>query len=412
MKRTLLISLLSFLILNSALPQAAEPVFGIKFSGFLKNDIFYDTRQSGASTGLREGHFFLFPDNVLNDATGKDINANPSFHMLSIQSRLKGDITGPDAFGAKTSGVIEAEFFGTAETDINGFRLRHAFVRLDWEKTTLTVGQSWHPMFPDENFPGTVSFNTGAPFTPFSRNPQVRVKRMLGDLSVSLTAYSQRDFISAGPEGNSNRYLRNSGMPGFDLQLKVPAGDVITIWAGADYKKLRPELRTPLNFSTDEMIGSYATYMSVKLITKPVNISLAGVYAQNATDLTMIGGYAVSGIADPARQIQTYTNLNTGNLWADISTKGKKLVFGIFTGYSRNMGSTDEITGNVYGRGTNIDHLYRISPRAVVTEGKLSFSAEVESTTAAYGTMQTNGKITGTNNVTNTRILLATIYRF
>lgn len=412
MKRNLLILLLLFSILVNAFPQTAESTFGIKLSGFLKNDIFYDTRQSGASTGIREGHFFLFPDNVLRDADGKDVNANPSFHILSIQSRLKGDIKGPDAFGAKTSGVMEAEFFGTGEADVNGFRLRHAFVRLDWEKTSFIAGQTWHPMFPEENFPGTVSFNTGAPFVPFSRNPQVKVKRMLGDLSISLTAYSQRDFVSAGPDGNSNRYMRNSGMPGVDLQLKVPAGNSITAWAGVNYKKLRPELRTQINFATDETIGSYAAYMSMKLVTKPLNISLMGVYAQNATDVTMIGGYAVSGLPDPARQIHTYTSLNTGNLWADISTKGNKLVFGLFTGYSKNMGSVDEITGVVYGRGTNIDHLFRISPRAVLTEGKLSFSAEVESTTAAYGTMQANGEVTGTNNVTNTRILLATIFRF
>lgn len=412
MKRNLLILITLFLILDNASPQATGSAFGIKFSGFLKNDIFYDTRQSGASTGIREGHFYLYPDNILRDVNGKDVNANPSFHILSIQSRLKGDISGPDAFGAKTSGVMEAEFFGTGETDINGFRLRHAFVRLDWEKTSLLAGQTWHPMFPEENFPGTVSFNTGAPFVPFSRNPQVKLKRMLGNLSIALTAYSQRDFVSAGPEGNNNRYMRNSGMPGADLQLRVPAGNSITAWTGVNYKKLRPELRTPVNFATDETIGSFAAYMSVKLVTKPVNISLMGVYAQNATDLMMIGGYAVSGVTDPVRQIHTYTNLNTGNVWADISTKGNKLVFGLFTGYSKNLGSADEITGAVYGRGTSIDHLFRISPRAVLTEGKLSFSAEVENTSAAYGSMQSDGKVTGTNSVTNTRILLATIFRF
>ena len=58
-----------------------------------------------------------------------DLNANPSFHILNIQTRLRGDITGPDAFGAKTSGAIEAEFFGTSESDLNGFRLRHAYVQ-------------------------------------------------------------------------------------------------------------------------------------------------------------------------------------------------------------------------------------------------------------------------------------------
>jgi hypothetical protein len=412
MKKLMLASMLFFLILNNALTQVTEATWEIRFSGFIKNDIFYDTRQSGAATGIREGHFYLFPDNVLRDNDGKDINANPSFHILNIQSRLKGDITGPDAFGAKTSGVIEAEFFGTGETDINGFRLRHAFVKMDWPKTTLIIGQSWHPMFPEESFPGTISFNTGAPFNPFSRNPQVRLRRMLGDINISFTAYSQRDFVSSGPDGNSNRYLRNSGLPGIDLQLKVPARDIFTLWAGADYKKIRPELRTPANFETDETIGSFSAYINMKVVTKPLNISIMGVYAQNATDVTMLGGYAVSGTIDPLRQILEYTNLHTGSMWADISTKGKKIVFGLFTGYSMNLGAAENITGNVYGRGSNIDHLFRVSPRAMFTEGKLSFGAETEITSAAYGTMQSSGRITGTDAVTNVRILLSTIYRF
>ena len=95
--------------------------------------------------------------------------------MLSVQTRLVGKITGPDAFGAKTSGYIEAEFFGTSDADVNGFRLRHAYVKLNWTTTELLIGQFWHPMFITESFPEVVSFNTGAPFQPFNRSPQIRV---------------------------------------------------------------------------------------------------------------------------------------------------------------------------------------------------------------------------------------------
>ena len=133
---------------------------------------------------------------------------------------------------------------------------------------------------------------------------------------------------------------------------------------------------------------------------------------QNASDLVMIGGYAVSEITDTVNQIKTYTNLNTANFWADLSTNGKKVIFGLFTGYSKNLGADEQIAGSVYGRGNNIDHLFRVSPRVTLTEGRLSFAAEVESTTASYGIRQTNGKVTNTNNVSNLRILLSTIYKF
>jgi hypothetical protein len=392
--------------------QEIAPAPKMKVSGFIKTDIFYDTRQNNVACGIREGHFFLFPENVIYDAEMNDLNANPAFHILNIQTRIKGDFTGPDVFGAITTGVIEAEFFGTSESDLNGFRLRHAFVKMDWQRTVLLIGQYWHPMFPAESFPGTISFNTGAPFTPFSRNPQVRLILKPGDLNLSLTAYSQRDFASLGPEGCTNKYLRNSKLPGMNIQLRVPAGDVFTGWAGFDYKKLRPEIKTSANAETDVTIGSFSAFSTLKIKTKAVTMSLMGIYSQNATDLVMLGGYAVSEITDTVKQFKTYTNLNTGNLWADLSTNGKKVAFGIFTGFSKNLGANKQITGPVYARGSDIDHLFRISPRVSITQGGLTFAAEVENTVAAYGTMQEKGRVIDTRNVNNIRILLSTIYRF
>jgi hypothetical protein len=413
MKKVLLIIVSILCLGQGAGAQDEEKGWGIKFSGFVKTDIFYDTRQSTASNGLREGHFYLFPDNVLYDEDMNDLNANPSFHILNIQTRVRGDISGPDAFGAKTSGAIEAEFFGTGESDINGFRLRHSYVKMDWPKVALLAGQYWHPMFPAENFPGTVSFNTGAPFVPFSRNPQVRVVYNPGKLmSITLAAYSQRDFTSPGPEGGSSRYIRNSGRPGLHLQFRVPAGEYLTAWGGVDYKVLRPEIRTPANTETTATVGSLSAFASLKLKTGPVNFSVMGVYAENAADLMMIGGYAPAGYIDPIDQAREWTTLNTASFWADISTTVRKTSLGLFSGYSKNLGSRLPVEGDFYGRGGNIDHLFRLSPRLTVTEGKLSIAAELESTLAAYGTVQPDGRVTDTGNVTNVRLLLSFIYRF
>jgi len=411
MKRSVLLTLLVAGFFFRLSGQTADPSWGIKFSGFVKNDIFYDTRQSSAANGLREGHFYLYPDNKLFDGQGNDINLNGSLHFLSIQTRLRGDISGPDALGARTSGAIEAEFFGTSEADLNGFRLRHAYVKLDWDKVSLISGQFWHPMFTAESFPGTISFNTGAPFIPFSRNPQVRLTGALGKASLSVTAYGQRDFTSPGPSGNSNKYLRNSSMPGLNLMLKVPAGSAVTGWLGIDYKSIRPELLSYLNYESNEKVGGIAAFANLKIKTTPVTMSIMGVYGQNPADLMMIGGYAVKA-TDATTGIRQFTTLNTGNFWIDMTTNGKKVVFGLFSGYSKNMGASDNITGSVYGRGTNIDHIFRLSPRISFTEGRLSIAGELEHTTAAYGTQQADGKVTGSEKVSNLRLLLSTIYRF
>ncbi len=412
MKKYLVTILLSYAGVLQLISQETDPGWGIKFTGFVKNDIFLDTRQSSASNGLREGHFYLYPDDISNDINGNDVNQNPVFHMLSIQTRIKGDISGPDAFGAKTSALIEAEFFGTSESDLNGFRLRHAYIKLEWKTTSLMTGQFWHPMFPVESFPGTVSFNTGAPFTPFSRNPQVRISQKAGIVSFILTAYTQRDFTSPGPDGFSNKYIRNSGIPGADLMIRIPAGDIFTAWTGVDYKKIRPELKTSVNVETDASVKSLSVYANFKIKTSPLTISMMGVYGQNAADMMMIGGYAVSEVTSIITQVKSYTNLSTGNLWIDMGTNGKKVAGGLFAGFSKNLGAADGIAGTVYGRGTDIDHLFRVAPRISFTGGKLSFAGEVESTTAAYGIRQTDGKVTNTHNVSNLRILLSTIYRF
>lgn len=411
MKKSIVLILLIMAPVLRIFSQEADPLWGIKFTGFVKNDIFYDTRQSSASNGLREGHFYLYPDNAVFNAGGKDINANPSLHFLSIQTRIRGDISGPDAFGAKTSGVIEAEFFGTSEADLNGFRLRHAYVKLDWENTSLLSGQYWHPLFITESFPGTISFNTGAPFTPFSRNPQVRLTQMFGNTSLSLTVYGQRDFSSSGPGGTSNKYLRNSGIPGINLQSRIPLGSFITTWIGVDYKSIRPQLTTITNIVTTTRIGSLVAFGNIKIKTAPVNISIMGVYAQNPSDLMMMGGYAVAS-EDPFSFVRTYTTLNTGSFWIDLGTNGKPAAMGLFAGYTKNLGSGDLITGPFYGRAGNVDHIYRVSPRITLTQGKLSFAGEAELTSAAYGTTQNDGRVTDTDSVNNLRILLSTIYRF
>ena len=181
--RKISIVLLAILSISGMAQDAKK--FGIKFNGFVKSDIFFDSRQT---IDAREGHFLLYPQNEYLDFNGADINAVSKFNILSIQTRLKGVITGPDALGAKTSGVIEGAFFGNIASDINGFRLRHAFVKLTWPKSELLVGQFWHPMFVTSCFPGTVSLNTGAPFEPFARNPQIRFSQKFGKFKAIATA--------------------------------------------------------------------------------------------------------------------------------------------------------------------------------------------------------------------------------
>ncbi len=390
------------IIIASAL-HAEENHFGINFTGFVKTDIFYDSR---ANESFREGHFYLYPLEKAPDENGNDLNAKGDFNILSIQSRLTGKITGPDALGAKTSGMIEGAFFGSAEGNINTFRLRHAILKLDWDNTQLMIGQYWHPLFVTECFPAVVNFNTGAPFEPFSRNPQVRVTQKLGNISLLLAAASQRDFTSTGPEKGSSSYLRNALIPDMNLRLSYKSTNIL-LGAGGEYKMLMPRTYTSItnvsgikeNFKTDELVGGFAVNAFVKYSSDNFIFKLYGIYGQNLTNMTMLGGYALKKY-NPQTGFEEYTPTNLFSTWTEF-IYGKKLQVGLFAGYTKNMGTADNVFNGflpvglslAFTRGYRIDNIIRISPRLIWNTGKVRLAAELEYTAAAYGTPDITDKL-------------------
>jgi hypothetical protein len=414
MKKPLILAALLALAALPAFPQAdkAPSAFGISLSGYVKTDIFYDSRQT---VNIREGHYLLYPKGPLDDPRSRDINARAGFNMLSIQTRVAGKITGPDALGAKTSAYIETEFFGTTDGDINGLRLRHAYLKLNWPKTELMVGQFWHPMFITEDYPDVVSFNTGAPFQPFNRSPQVRLTQAFGRFSLIATALSQRDFASTGPDGVSSAYLRNAAVPELNLKAQYAAkdeaaGTEIVAGAGVDYLRLAPRIVTETGYKTDEAADAVSAMAYAKQKWPALTIKAEAVYGQNTHHLTMIGGYAVTGVPDPVTGAFSYAPLDIVSFWAEAMTNGKRWQTGVFAGYAKNLGSKHEITGAVFARGANIAALYRVSPRLVFNAGKVRFAAETEITGAAYGTPDLFGKVQDAKYVANVRVLLAAYY--
>ncbi len=402
-----LVLVLYFLaMLNSQLFAQKADKFGISLSGFVKTDVFFDSRQTVAA---REGHFFLYPANESFDAQNNDINEKYNFNILSVQTRLKSTITAPDVFGAKTSGVIEGAFFGHSNGDINGFRLRHAIIKLDWEKTNLLIGQYWNPMFVTECFPGVVSFNTGAPFQPFARNPQVRLTQKFNKIHASFTAASQRDFASDGPNGTSSSYLRNAGLPILDFQLKIV--DINYLFgAGVNFKSLQPSLSTANNYKSEEKVNGVSFMSFAKVKAGKLTIKAEGVYGKNLTDLLMLGGYAVKS-SDPITAEEFYTPIKVFSFWSDLSY-GKEIEGGLFVGYTENLGADDIITGSYYARGNNIKKVLRISPRIKFNYDKVRLAGELEITSAYYGTPDNESKVQNASTVTNVRLLIATYLFF
>ena len=392
--------------------------FQLSLNGFVKNDMFWDTRQT---ISAREDHFLLFPQEVKLDAAGADINKGMNFNFLSIQSRIAINFKGGGkVLNADMSGKIEADFFGQANDNINLLRLRHAYLKLNWTNTELMIGQYWIPMFVTDCFPGTISFNTGVPFQPFGRNPQIRISQKMGKVKFIAIANSQRDYVSRGPNPaspsttlTSNMFIRNAGIPELSGQIHVTPSESLIFGFGGSYKQIKPQLVTPLNYRTDELVGSFNSFAFLKLKTDNVLFKLQGIYGQNMPDVLSIGGFGVSDSTDITKGYVSYSCLNTASVWADISTNGKIFQFGIFGGYSKNLGSKKDIIGPIYGLGTSIESVYRVSPRVSYKHNKVKFALEGEYTVANYGSAKdSKGVPINLTAASNFRLLFASYYFF
>lgn len=422
------IVVLGMLTSIKAVAQENESNFGIKFSGYVKSDFFFDSRQAVTA---REGHFYLWPSAESSDVSGEDINAKPNLNFLAVQSRLTGTITGPDAFGARISGVIEGDFFGQQNININLFRLRQAFVRIRWTNTEVVAGQYWNPLFVTGCFPAVISFNTGVPIMSFAQNPQIRLTQNFGNLQVVIAALAQRDYTSRGPDPADNSktlvssdFLRNSSLPDMHLQLHYSHkneanGSSILIGAGYAIKTIVPRLYAEVGgekHKVDEKLRSQTAIAFANFTFKPVTIKVQGRYGENIADVLAISGFAVKDIEDPVTGESSYTPLKSMSFWGELQTNGSSVQTGIFCGYLKNKGTKEEMSdvdNHVYGLGTNIESLFRISPRVVFISNKLKIALEMEYTSAAYGSdYDTNYLPAITSTVSNTRILLSTIYSF
>ncbi|MDZ7738026.1 MAG: hypothetical protein U5K32_02945 [Bacteroidales bacterium] len=419
-----IINLIILMVLSLALSAQDEPAFGIKWSGFVKNDFFFDSRQTVAA---REGHFLLWPSPVVEDENGEDINAVPNFNFLAVQSRLTAALSGPDAFGASTSGLIEADFFAQANDNINLLRLRHAFIKFDWTNIEVLTGQYWNPFFVTGCFPGTVSFNTGTPLQSFARNPQLRVVYKSSGLRIMAAALAQRDFSSRGADGVSSSYLRNSGTPDMHLQASYSSLNINNtgyhLGAGLAYKTVVPRLESTVGppftgntYKVDEKVAGLSAIAFARINTVPLTVKLQARYGENIADVLAISGYAVKEVVNIASGEQSYTPLRSMSFWAEVHTNGTRVQAGLFGGYFRNMGTKDPMSdaGNtVYGLGTDIYSLYRLSPRLIINSGSARLAFELEYTAAAYGEgHDVNYVPDNTTMASNLRALIAVYYFF
>lgn len=381
----------------------------VKFGGFVRAEYYIDNREI---VGAVDDLFGFFPENKRLDANGKDLNAVVRQNLATQATRFNALLTGPDLLKAKSSAYFEYDFTGGSTVHL---RLRHAWVKLSWEKAEMLVGKTWNP-FAETPFPSVAGLHTGIPFRPFGRGDQVRFTyKLTKEFNILAAAVYQSEHKSTLEESAAGD-VRSNPIPDFHLQFhyKTPAFSAGIL---SEYKIIKPATETTGTngtFKTSETLPSYALAVYADYKINLFNIKGSAVYGQNLSELFQQGGYAVK-TQDEETGRRTYTPSQSTSYWLNL-TYGKVWQVGLFAGYQKNLGFKDNpLAGSAFfGRWQDVDHVYRISPSLKYSVRQWTFHAEVDYNVAAYGTVDyaDKGKVKDAKEVSGVRGILATTFFF
>lgn len=387
----------------------------LRLYGTINTYAAFDTRESLAG---EEDFFYYLPKDVKLNSDGKDLNYSPSLRFAAITSRLGLDIVDYEFNGWKMMGKIEGDFYAglNGSTGAAAFRLCQAFVSINKNGWGIKVGQAWHPMAAD--MPDIFSFNTGAPFGPYSKAPQAVLEYRAGKvLSFSAAALWQMQYCSAGPEGISANYIKYSCIPEFYLGVNLNIRNAL-IRVGADVLSIKPRKDNGVNKVKDR-ITTISPYIYAQYSYKDFSVKAKSIFAQAGEHLNLNGGYGISAVSSDGSY--QYTPTMNSSSWISLKY-GRKVQGSIFGGYAINLGTKDPVlmddlyfSKNSY---VNMLCMWRVTPGVTYNLGKFAVGLEYELTSVQYGDISkgmnlNNGLyLKGIHWVTNHRVQALVKYSF
>jgi len=417
LNKKLLVVLLSFSSL-AAFPQ--EPTY--KLYGFARSDFYLDSRKMSNTV---QDLFSLYPMYKDINSEGEDLNSYVSSSMMSITTRMGLDFTSPAGiWGAnKATAKIETDFGGSPNYML--LRIRQAYTQILWEKSSLLIGQTWHPLFVQATQPNVMSLNTGSPFQPFNRSPQVRFDYQMKKVKLTAAAIYQMMYTSQGPDETtatktvgSSSYQKNAIVPDLYVSIEYKKNNML-VGLGGDYKSIMPNryyTKNGIKHVNDKTLNTPA--LMVYGAYNKGNLSIKGkvLLGQNLTEHNLIGGYAITSDNNyiPYNTLTSFVHLNYGKIHQ----------FGLLAGYSANLGPnhTLPLGSNFYGFGVTdantsnekmIGNMFRITPTYSYNIKNWRMGVELEYTNAAWGKRALeNGRILNLDRTENYRIYAILMYKF
>ena len=141
--------------------KMASPVkskFNLSIGGFVKLDYAYNSVRLWLTQALSHLVAELFPRQPL--AAGQSDQSI----FTARQSRIWLKVAGPSLLGAKTSALVEMDFYGdpSAAAESPQIRMRQAWGAIDWKNTGILFGQAYDVFGP--MISSTIDFRSGAAF--------------------------------------------------------------------------------------------------------------------------------------------------------------------------------------------------------------------------------------------------------
>ncbi len=402
--------LLSLCLMAASGSFAQTKDFKFKFYGQVRTDLYYNSR---ANQETVDGLFYMYPKDRNRDPDGNDLNSTPNGNFYTLYSRLGVDVAGPQLGTAKTSAKVEMDFRGTS-TSYSVVRLRHAYFNLDWGKSALLLGQTWHPLFGDVS-PQILNLSVGAPFQPFSRAPQIRYRYTNRSFQFTGAAVWQSQYLSQGPAGKSQEYIKKGCIPEVYIGANYKEGGWLA-GAGIEMLSLKPRTEATgengKSYKVNERITTLSYEAHVKYTDKNWFVGAKSVLGSNLTQASGLGGFGIKSV-DERTGKQKYTPIRFSSSWLNV-VYGQKWKPGVFVGYAKNLGTSDALVSEkLYGTGTNLDQLMTAGAELTYNVPHWKFGLEYMLSSAWYGSLkQSNGKITDTHAVCNNRIVAVAMFMF
>jgi len=424
MKKGIIILLAALLTGSAAFAQEEKPAH-FKLYGFIRNYMTADTRAVNAGT---EDLYYYMPKGHdyrnANSDIAFDANEGFNWRFVSLTTRLGLDVSGYKFGTMGVSGKVEADFYNLSGS-VPILRLRQAFMKLSWDNSpvSLTLGQTWHPMAAD--MPHMNNLETGAPFNPFNRSPQLTLDYKAGDFTFTASLLYLNHYLPTGPAGKTKDYYKY-GLPELYAGVTYKSGKFMGK-LGVDMQNLRPTRTIAATWvnspnATAQVSSLFTTispFIFLQYTDGKFQLRAKSILAQSGEHMNLLSGYGMASIEpDGGKAKITYTPMQDWASFVSFSY-GKKVQAMCMLGYMKQLGTTKDVLSGYFWMNNSADEriqqAFRATPTVAWNIGKFTLSLEYNLTAAEFGSgvRDARGMYTGDKEwILNHRFICMTKFNF